>query len=504
MSDERRDEGLNGSVSTARFETGVPNLDRVLGGGFRRGSTVMVIGAPGTGKTILAQQIAFHGAARGEAALVLTAFSETHDKLLAHSQGLRFFDPELIGETIQFTSLTDVLRQGADETIEAIVATAREQRTRLVVLDGFRGMREILAQQEQIVPFLYTLGAKLALLGATTLIVVEGDPDESARYPELTVCDAIVALRRRLQGNRSRRLLEVVKIRGAAPLEGIHPYTISVDGLTVYPRFESVVTAREPAWDPGRVEFGLPDVDALLGGGLTAGTTTLAAGSPGVGKTLLGLHFVTTGARREEPALFLGFMESAVQLREKARMFGLGLDAAEEAGRVRLMILPAYDLEADRVADLLVRDIERRGVRRLVIDSAGELENSTTSDARKVPFLAALVGYLRDRSVTAYVTLDINTIVGPALELAGTPLSVLAENLLILRYAEYHGQLHRLFSVIKMRFSDYDRGLREFTMRPGHGLELLGRPPAAIGLLTGIAQPIPGPLGAHATPGSDV
>jgi len=187
------------------------------------------------------------------------------------------------------------------------------------------------------------------------------------------------------------------------------------------------------------VEFGLPDVDALLGGGLTVGTTALAAGSPGVGKTLLGLHFVTTGARHEGPALFLGFMKSAVQLREKARMFGLGLDAAEEAGRVRLEILPAYDVEADRVADLIMRDIERRGVRRLVIDSAGELEHSIANDARKVPFLAALVGYLRDWSVTAYVTLDINTIVGPALELAGTPRSVLAENLLVLRHAEYHG-----------------------------------------------------------------
>src|SRR5690349_20399578 len=135
MSDEQRDEGPIRPASTDRFETGVPNLDRVLGGGFRRGSTVMVIGAPGTGKTILAQQIAFHGAARGEAALVLTAYSETHDKLVAHSRGLSFFDPELIGEAIQFTSLTDALRQGADETTEAIVATARAQRARLVVLD---------------------------------------------------------------------------------------------------------------------------------------------------------------------------------------------------------------------------------------------------------------------------------------------------------------------------------------------------------------------------------
>jgi circadian clock protein KaiC len=298
-------------------------------------------------------------------------------------------------------------------------------------------------------------------------------------------------------------LLEVVKIRGAAPLDGIHPYTIGADGLVVYPRFESVVRPHDPVWNPARVGFGLPDIDALLGGGLTVGTTTLAAGSPGVGKTLLGLHFVTSGARFDEPALFLGFMENAVQLREKARMFGLGLEAAEAADRVRLEILPAYDVEADHVADLLVRDIERRGVRRLVIDSTGELEHSMTSDARKVQFLAALVGYLRGHNVTAYVTLDINTIVGPSLEFAETPLSVLAENLLVLRYAEYHGQLHRLFSVIKMRFSDYDRALHEFTTRPGHGLELLGRPPAAVGLLTGIAQLLPGPSASRATAESD-
>ena len=218
--------------------------------------------------------------------------------------------------------------RGRPRPIEAIVTTASEQHARLVILDGFRGMREILAEQEQIVQFLYMLGAKLALLGATTLIVVEGDADESARYPELTVCDAIIALRRRLQGNRSRRLLEVVKIRGSAPLDGIHPYTIDENGLNVYPRFESVAMPREPAWDPGRASFGLPDIDALVGGGLTAGTTTLAAGGPGVGKTLLGLHFVTAGARLGEPTLFLGFMENAVQLREKARMFGLGLEAA--------------------------------------------------------------------------------------------------------------------------------------------------------------------------------
>src|SRR5688500_4936752 len=130
------------------LETGVPNLDRVLGGGLRRGSLTMLIGAPGNGKTILAQQIAFHLAERGAPTLFLTGYSETHDKLIAHSRALRFFAPARIGQQIQFASLTGLLGQGAAETEDAIVATARQQRAALVVLDGFRGVRGVLEKDD--------------------------------------------------------------------------------------------------------------------------------------------------------------------------------------------------------------------------------------------------------------------------------------------------------------------------------------------------------------------
>ena len=281
-----------------------------------------------------------------------------------------------------------------------------------------------------------------------------------------------------------------MKVRGAAPLEGPHPFIIDDHGLSVYPRFESVVAPSEPAWTGRRVGFGLAEVDALVGGGLTVGTTTLVAGSPGTGKTLLGLHFTAAAIQATEPALFLGFMENTAQLRAKAQAFGLDLAAAEATGLVRLLVLPGFDLEADRVAALLREDIERRGVRRLVIDSAGELERGIATAQRRTDFLAALVSYLRGREVTTYVTLDINTIVGPALEFAGTPLSVLAENLLVLRLAEYRGRLHHVCSVLKMRFSDYDRTIREYTITAGRGVQLLGPAPPAAGLLTGLAQPL--------------
>jgi circadian clock protein KaiC len=482
------------------LQTGVPNLDRVLGGGILRRSIAMIIGAPGTGKTILAQQIAFHAASRGAAVLYLTGYSETHDKLVTHNRGLSFFAQDMVGQQIQFGSLPDLLDEGAEETEQAIVSTVRAQGASLVLLDGFRSMRGFLADEQAAAHFLYALGAKLALLGATTLVIVEGDPEQSNRYPELTVCDVIVTLRRERHDSRHRRLLEVLKARGSAPLPGVHPFTINNTGLQIFPRLESVVAVSEPVWSPQRAALGVADLDALIGGGLNVGTTTLVAGSPGVGKTTLCLHFTAEGVRANEPVLYLGFMESPAQLLEKARVFGMDLDTDKAAGLVRFLVMRGHDLEADEIAALLSEDVERRGVRRLVIDSAAELQRAIGSVGRIPEFLSALVSYLRGREVTTCLTLDVPTIVGPELEFAGTPLSLLAENLLLLRQVEYRGRLHRVLSVFKMRFSAYEPAIYELTVTSGLGIQIVGPAPVGEGLLTGVPRLVGEPF-SHGGPG---
>jgi circadian clock protein KaiC len=473
-----------------RFDTGVPNLDLVLGGGLLRGTIAMVLGPPGSGKTILAQQIAFRAAARGEVALYFTGYSETHDKLLAHNRSLAYFVPEVIGAEVQMGSLPDLLEQGAEDAKQAIVATAEKQGASLVVLDGFRSIRGFLADDQAAAGFLYSLGARLALLGATLLVLVEGDATDRVRDPEQSVCDVILSLGRVVRGGGHRRQLEVLKVRGAEPLAGLHPFTIDARGLTVYPRLESVVPTESAAWTPARAGFGIPGIDALMEGGLNVGTATLAAGTPGLGKTLLGLHFLAEGGRRGQPGLFVGFTESAAQLRAKARVFGIDLEAAEAAGAIELLMVPPHDLDADRVAWLIREQVEARGVQRLVIDSATELQGGLTSPERGAMFMASLVAYLRSRGVTTYLTVDVPTIVGPELSFSGNPLLVFAENLLLLRYAEYLGELHRVFAVLKMRFSAFDRALRIYTMRDGVGIEIAGPAPRAEGLLTGLARPL--------------
>ena len=284
----------------------MPNLDQVLGGGLLRGSTVMVIGPPGSGKTVLGQQIAFAGARRGEVALYFTGFSETYDKLLAHSQSLTFFAAELIGEQVHLASLPDLLEQGPMVAEEAVVETARIRRAALVILDGFGSMRGFMADNHTAARFIYSLGAKLALLGATLLVLVEGDANDRDRHPEQSVCDVIVSLSRILHAGDRRRQLEVLKVRGAGPLAGVHSFVIDETGLHVYPRLESVAPTDMPPAREARARLGVAEIDGLLGGGVNVGTTTLAAGAPGLGKTLLGLHFLTEGARQMSPASLQG------------------------------------------------------------------------------------------------------------------------------------------------------------------------------------------------------
>ena len=167
---------------------------------------------------------------------------------------------------------------------------------------------------------------------------------------------------------------------------------------------------------------------------------------------------------------------------------------------IELLTVPPHDLDADLVAWLIRERVERSGIRRLVIDSATELEGGLTSRERAPMFMASLAAYLRSQNVTTYMTVDVPTIVGPELSFAGSPLIVFAENLLLLRYAEYQGELHRVFAVLKMRFSRFDRAIHVYNIRDGQGIRIAGPAPRAEGLLTGLARPLspltdPPPIG---------
>jgi circadian clock protein KaiC len=493
------------AVSQPGHPTGVPNLDRILGGGVPRGSLVLVMGPPGSGKTTLATQMAFAAARAGRRALIFTALSEPTNKLVDHLRTFSFCDEDLLGDAVQVLSMAPFLTDGLTRSAESMLALAREARADLVVLDGFRGLQAD-AEAGAARAFLYSVGTALSVPGTTTIITTEAPPRDATLFPEATTADVLLGLHYTLDGMRQHRALEALKVRGAAPLPGAHSLILTSAGMAIYPRLEARVRAEaaraeeEPGME-GRAAFGLPALDRLLNGGLTRETSTLVLGSLGTGKTLLGLHFALSGISEGEPVVYLGFRETRGQLLRRAEAFALAESlrgALAPGGGLTLWRLDPIDLDPDIIADGLLAALDTTGARRLVVDSITELERaiSSSADPRRLDdYLAALLTALRARGVTALFVKESRTLVSSHLESTADAPSILAENVLLLQQVTYHDRLVRVLSVPKMRFSAHDVALREFRIAAPAGLRVLTLAESGGEALTGIARQQGAPLG---------
>ena len=489
-----------------RIETGVPHLDEILGGGLPTNSLTLIVGLPGSGKTTIASQIALHAASHGKTALILTALSESTNKLIQHLSAFSFFNADLIGGSVQFLSLQGVLSQGLEATSEAIIGEARRIKADIVLLDGFRGIRNIDVDPHPAREFLYTVGTTLGALGATTIITSEADPRDPTFFPESTTADVIIGLYYQLRGVRQLRGIEIVKARATTSLPGLHALTLSDDGARIYPQFEERVAADILGGDaqtqgaamapqgssaaPRRVmqsterreRFDLGPLDDMLRGGVPAITSTMVLGSLGTGKTLLSLYFALAGVRAGQKVVYLGLRETRNQLLQAAAPFTLGPELAramQPGGGLLFLETPPIKLNADILADRLLYEIDRLGAQRLVVDSIAEIERAITRGldaARLDDYLAALLAALRSRGVTALFVKETDRALTSTIDLPSDALAVLAENVIVTQQLPYEGSLHRIISVLKLRFSDHDPSLHEFRIAAPAGFEMLNTP----------------------------
>jgi circadian clock protein KaiC len=471
------------------LNTGIPLLNLLLGGGIPQRHLVIVTGDPGTGKTVLCSQIAFAQARMGKSVVVATLASEAQDKLIAELRGFSFFDPERIGNELFLVSAYPWVQKGPKEAKELLLRTVKERKASMLFIDGLRSIRDLWQNEAKLRDFFYELNVGLAQQNAVGLMTTEYPLRKLMEYPEATTVDGLISLSAQRFGGRVVRRIQVAKLRGRGHLTGEHVMHIGEAGVSIVPRLEEITSA-EAAFVPtqARAEFGLPDLDGVLQGGLPEMSTTLLAGSTGVGKTLVAAHFVATGARRGQRSMLVSYSEPVGRLLGRAKGIALDLEPLVHEGSLQLKYRAPISIEADDLVLSILDDVKSQRVQRLVVDGIGEIEQGTLEQERIRGLLSALMIQLRELGVTTIFIKEVPKITGPELDFSDTPISVTAENMVFLRHIELDGRLRRILSVLKMRESGYDPHVHEFEISP-RGLRVLGPIPGVEGLLTGTVRP---------------
>ncbi|AKQ70472.1 Circadian clock protein KaiC [Myxococcus hansupus] len=449
----------------ARVPSGVPGLDALLRGGFLRGGTYIVTGAPGTGKTILGNQFCFTTVARGGRAIYLTVMGESHSRMMLHLKSQRFFRQEDVGRALNYESGSAALKsEGLGGLSRLIFRAVREHGATVLVVDGLMALEERSENAPGLREFLHGLCVHNALAGCTTLMLTgqHNDPAD----PRYTMVDGIIGVTQEQFGVKAVRSIEVSKFRGGEQLSGRHSFEITNDGVCVHPRIETLhipQPLRVPSLDE-RLAFGIPALDGMLTGGLVRESSTLVAGSAGSGKTLLGLHFLAEGARQGEPGLFFGFVETPPRLIDKAERMGLGLREHVEAGRIHLRTRAAAESLPDAMAEELFRHVKQHGTQRLVLDGLASFCQELTDPERTPRFLAALMHELLSLGVTPLAIQQTRPLIAPSGDVLPQGVEVLVDTILELRQVDLRSRRFHVISVPKARESGHDAAWRQFTM----------------------------------------
>ena len=355
------------------ISTGIRTLDEMLCGGLIEGSSTAIAGAPGSGKTILAQQIAFHQASQNNQVLFFSTLSEPGAKTLFYLKNFNYFDQKKIDKSVHFVDLGVLLRsKGLSQTLELIMERLKKINPAFVVVDSFKVFEDLTASSEEIRKFSYEFIINLMARKCTSLFLGEYAESEYQRSPVFSIIDGLITMSQRELSGEQQRFVQIVKMRGLAHNRDEHSFKITDDGIEIFaPRL--TIKRGAPA-EPDKktakhLETGIGKLDDLLGGGIPVGSSLLIAGVAGTGKTVLGLEFVYRGALAGEKGIVFSFEETDARLRAAAKGLGLDLEAQIKSRMVELVFIPQPDIQVENHLLMIEEKILAMGATRVVVDS---------------------------------------------------------------------------------------------------------------------------------------
>jgi circadian clock protein KaiC len=271
-------------LEQSRVESGIPRLDYILEGGLKQGGTYAVMGPPGSGKTLFANQLCFNHIRRNAHAhcVYVTLLVESYAKMFQHLASMKFFDASRIPERLYYVSGYPLLKDnGFSGLLSLIRKTLRERKATLLIIDGIESVESCAPSKQAYREFIHELQALASLAGATALLLTT----LRECHLENALVDGVIELSDSLVGSRAVRELTVHKFRGSDYLRGKHEVEIGTDGLVIHPRTEIQFDRPPERATENRVRmgFGIRRLDEMLLGGIPSGSTTALLGAPGAG-----------------------------------------------------------------------------------------------------------------------------------------------------------------------------------------------------------------------------
>jgi len=365
-----------------------------------------------------------------------------------------------VGKSVIYEDLGIIVRKvGIEKLAETVADMIANYKPAFLFIDSFKGLNELLQSTLERRTVIYDLATVLSAYHCTSFLIGEYSTEMTTDLAEFAIADVVLNLLKYSTNVREQRFLRVEKLRGSDSIPGLHAFSITSDGIQMYPRLLSPRVA--PTYEPKveRVNSGIVGLDEMIDQGFWRGSTTLVAGPSGSGKTILGLHFIREGARRGEPGLYLGFQENPSQM---ARiMLNLGWNATEllENGNFELMYRSPVEMQLDSVAAEIFQRVHAGKIKRIVIDALGDLERRSIDRQRFADFIYALTQWFAVENVTCMMTIEVRELF-EVHHISDQEISNMSDNLVLMGFTP-GTEMKRTIRIIKTRGSSHDNRQHE-------------------------------------------
>jgi len=337
------------------IKTGIEEFDEIIGGGIPKNSINIILGEPGTGKTVLSTEIAFNLAKSGERVLILSTLSEPSAKMLYYMKSFTFFDSSLFGDRVIYRDIGSfIAKEGIRDLLSNITKIIEEVNSSFLIIDSYKAISDLIKNGKEERLFTFRLSVALAVYGITSLLIGEYREDEFSLLPEFSIADGVIKLFTDRSLIQPQRFVQVFKMRGRNASMEAHPFIITNSGVLFI-----VKKRRKGRKIKERVlSSGFKELDIALGGGFEKGKNILIKGPAGAGKTLISLQTSLNIAKNGNKALFVSFEESEGELKSVLSSFGIEYSDVIDEGKLKILYYSLSELNTYTHLKYIIDEIE--------------------------------------------------------------------------------------------------------------------------------------------------